>query len=221
MDEIRTLSISAVMHIARGESTDAIMARLEVLSGETSAPFATAAMHSLRSDRAWIAGDYALAFDEAMVAAADEQIAMFYYFDAVRAAICGRDLDRARDVARRMEEHPDTGIAVAADRSGAHAAVAALEGRHDEAIAGFRAAMAAHRSIGFDLWLARTALNFVTVMDIDDPSIREAAAEARAIFERVRARAYLERLDAALARHAGDRPSPVDAASATASATRG
>ena len=62
----------------------------------------------------------------------------------------------------------------------AHAAVAALEGRHEDAIAGYRAAMAAYRSIGAELWIARTALNFVTVMDVDHPAIREAAAEARA-----------------------------------------
>ena len=203
LDEIRTISLSAVMHIARGESTDAIMARLEVLSGEISAPYATSAVHSLRSDRAWLAGDYPLAYDEAMVAAQDEQISMFYYFDALRAAIWERDLARAREVTRKMDEHPDTGAGVSADRSAGHAAVAALEGRHEDAIAGYRAAMAAYRSIGAELWIARTVLNFATVMDVDHPAVREAAAEARPIFERVRARAYLERLDAALARTAG------------------
>ena len=155
------------------------------------------------------------------MAAADDQIAMFYYFDAVRAAIWGHDLAQAREVARRMDEHPETGVAAAADRSGAHAAVAALEGRHEEASAGFRAAMAAHRSLGSDLWTARTALNFVAAMEVDDLAIREAAAEARPIFERVRARAYLEHLDAALARLAGAGSSTDVAATTAVSATRG
>ena len=167
------------------------------------------------------AGDYALAFDEAMVAAADEQIAMFYYFDALRAAIWGRDLMRAREVARRMDENPDTGIAVAADRVGGARRGRRARGSADEAIAGFRAAMATYRSIGSDLWLARTALNFVSLMDVDEPTVREAAAEARADL-RARPSPGVPRATRCGARPAcWRRPSPVDAATTTASATRG
>ena len=85
-----------------------------------------------------------------------------------------------------------------AARLSARAAVAALEGRTDDAISGFREALARFRSVGEGFDVATTALDFVILVGADHPATREAAAEARAIFDRGRARPYLERLDAAL-----------------------
>ena len=206
LDEVRRISISALFQVARGDSTDATLARLEVLSTQVSDPFADAAMHALRSDRALHAGDYALAGDEAILAAADDELAAYYLADAMRAAIWGGDLARAREVARRLEAIPQIGIGIAADRIAAQAAMAALEGRPGDAIAGYRDALSRHRSIGAAFDLARMALDFVILIGGDHPATREAGAEARAIFERVKARPYLERLDAATARHAPDAP---------------
>jgi hypothetical protein len=62
------------------------------------------------------------------------------------------------------------------------------------------------RSIGADLNAARLSLDFILLVGANHPATREAAAEARAIFERVKARPYLERLDAATARVATDAP---------------
>jgi class 3 adenylate cyclase/tetratricopeptide (TPR) repeat protein len=202
LDEVRRIAVSAVFLSARGEPTDAALARLEVLSTQVSDPFAVAAVHSVRSDRALHAGDYALAGDEAMLAAEDEEIAAFYLVDAMRAALWGGDPARAREAARRLEAIPQIGVGIAADRIAARAGVAALEGRVDEAITGYREALSRYRSIGAAFDLAQTALDFVIVVGGNHPATREAAAEARAIFERVRARPYLERLDAAMARHA-------------------
>jgi tetratricopeptide (TPR) repeat protein len=75
LDEARRIAISTLFLSARGESTDAALARLEVLSTQVSDPFAVAAVHSVRSDRALHTGDYALAGDEAILAAADDELA--------------------------------------------------------------------------------------------------------------------------------------------------
>jgi class 3 adenylate cyclase/tetratricopeptide (TPR) repeat protein len=206
LDEIRRIVTSTALLLARGEPTDATETRLEALATQVSAPFGLAALHFVRSDRALHAGNYALAGDEAMLAAQDEENAAFHLMQAMRAALWGGDLARAREVAQRLDADPVTGLGVAADRIAARAGIAALEGRLDEATAGYREALSMHRSIGADFNVARMALDFVILVGGDHPATREAAAEARAIFERVKARPYLERLDAATARETKDAP---------------
>jgi hypothetical protein len=104
-----------------------------------------------------------------------------------------------------LETIPQTGLDVDAARVAARAGVAALEGRVDDAIGDFRHAMAQLRSVNAEFNVARLTLDFVMLLG-DHPATREAAAEARAIFERVKARPYLERLDAATARETKDAP---------------
>ena len=60
------------------------------------------------------------------------------------------------------------------------------------------------RSIGADFLMACHELDMVVLIGASQPAVREAAAEARPIFERIKARAYLERLDGALAAPLGD-----------------
>ncbi|HSV91736.1 MAG TPA: hypothetical protein VLH81_01620, partial [Desulfobacterales bacterium] len=201
--EIRSLSTSALFVAARGESIDAIIDRLEALSTEVSDASAQSMLHGLRSARALGAGDYARSCDEAIEAAdVDEQLSDAYLAEAMRPALWGRDLPRARRVADRLDADPSTRLSTAADRIAARAGIAALEGRRDEAVAGYREALSRKRALGADWSVALTALDFVIMVGADHPAAREAAGEARTIFERVRARAYLERLDAALAARA-------------------
>ena len=205
MDEVRRIGISTVFLLARGVPVDAHLARLEVLATEISDPFATAVVHSIRSVQAFERGAYDRAVDEALLAAEDEELAAYYLADAMRATLWGHDLERARDVLRRLETIPQTGVDVDATRLAARAGVAALEGRVDDAIGDFRHAMSLLRSINAEFNLARLTLDFVMLLG-SHPATREAAAEARAIFERVKARPYLERLEAATARGAKDAP---------------
>jgi tetratricopeptide (TPR) repeat protein len=207
-DAIRWLATSGFYLAARGESTDAILADLEVLSTKVSDPYALSSIRILRSDRAFHAGDYGLACDEAVRAAEDESLAPEYLGLAMRPALWGGDLARARRVADLLDADPSTALGVAADRIAARAGIAALEGRVDDAIAGYRDARARLRAIGSDFEVARISLDFVLLVGADHPAVRDAAAEARVIFERVRARPYLDRLDAAMA----ERPPAPDGA---------
>ena len=198
LDVIRRIAVSALFLAARGESTDAAIARLGALSTEVSDPYGQSSLHYLRSDQALHAGDYALSSDEAVVASRDDSLASLYLALAMRPALWGGDLARAREVARLLEADPRTGIAVTANRIAAQAGIAALEGRREEAVAGYREALARYRDLEQDFDVARLGLDFVLLVGADHPATRDAAAEARAIFERVGARPYLERLDAAM-----------------------
>ncbi len=205
MDEIRRLGIAAFFLVARGESTDATLARLEVLSTEVSDPAGLSSVRILRSDRALHAGDFGLACDQAVSAAEDDiSTAAMFLGLAMRPALWGGDLTRARQIADRLDADPSTELGIAAYRVAARAGIAALEGRVDDAIAGFREALSRLRSEGSDFEVARISLDFVLLVGAGHPATREAAAEARAIFERVKARPYLERLDAAMAGQATD-----------------
>ncbi len=207
LDEVRRLSIDGLFLVARGEPTDEILARLEELSSQISDPYAVAATRFLRSDRAMMAGDLETAAQGGVAAAdADPQLTFLYLNLAMRPALWSRNLELARTIADRIDDHLMTGAGATADRTAARAGIAALEGRVDDAIAGYRDALARWRLLGDDLDLARHALDFVTLVGPDRPVARGAAAEARVIFERVRARPYLELLDAALAGGQGGVP---------------
>jgi hypothetical protein len=153
----------------------------------------------MRGDRAFIGGDYPEASREMLDAASDPNISDLGLVRALRVALWSRDAPNARELADRLDAHPSSSASTVASRISARAGIAALDGRHDEAIAGYRDALARFRAVNRDFDLACTALDFVLLLGPEDPSARAAAEEARAIFERVGARPYLERLEAAMA----------------------
>ena len=208
MDEVRRLSITGDFLAARGEPTDDLLQRLDGLATRISDPMAVAMARFLRSDRALMTGDYGASADDAIAAAdADLQAGDIFLALAMRPLLWARDLDRARLLLVRLETARRTDAYQAAERIAARAGVAGLEGRVEEAVAGYRDALARARAMGAGWQLAMIGLDFVTVVGADHPATRTSAAEARAIFERVRARPLLERLDALMApaAHAPDR----------------
>lgn len=118
--------------------------------------------------------------------------------NAVRAALWGRDLARARLAADRLDADPASDPGVSADRIAARAGIAALEGHTDSSVTGYRDALARQRHIDADLAVALTGLDFVLLIGADDPATREAEAESRAILERVKATFYLDELEGAI-----------------------
>jgi hypothetical protein len=198
LDELRRLWNTLNILIARGQPIDAPMARLETLSDQVSDPFALAALHALRADRALLAREFDAAVDEAFAAAAEMlSFAPANLVAAIRAAVRGGDVVRAREALERIEQDPSTGVLLDAGRAAARAGVAELEGRSDDAVSDYRDAVARFRSIGFNILAGRSALDLVTLVGGTHPAGFEAAAEARTIFERVGAKPYLDLLDAA------------------------
>jgi len=205
-EEAGILAWACFLWVARGDATDAALGRLEVAAGQLSDPSAAAQLHFLKGDRALLQGDYAEACEEMLRAADFKAQAGTYLAEAVRPALWQRDAIRARAVAERLDADPDAHSTVSrVNRAAAWAGIAALEGRRDEAIAGYRDALKRYREIGYDFQVARVALDMLILLGPDLPEAGAIADEARAVFERVGARAYLERLDAAIgdARTAG------------------
>jgi class 3 adenylate cyclase/tetratricopeptide (TPR) repeat protein len=200
LDEIRRLFNTLNILIARGQPTDAAMARLEALSVQVSDPFALAALHALRADRAMLAGEFGTAVDEGFAAAAAmSSFAPASMSAAIRAAVRDSDVARAREAQERIEADPAIGAIQDAGRAAARAGVAELEGRVDDAIAAYRDAIARFRAIGWDILVGRSALDLVRLVGGSHPAGAEAGAEARTIFDRVGAKPYLELLEAAVA----------------------
>ncbi len=134
---------------------------------------------------------------------------------AHRAAVWGRDLRRVREISERSQRVPWHGPLPEAHRRAEAAALAALEGRRAEALAAFRESRASLQ--GMERWFAaaRASLEAIILLP-DDPEVRSWADDARATFESLRARPYLDRLDEALA-SAGAPPAPAASSPATSS----
>jgi hypothetical protein len=81
-------------------------------------------------------------------------------------------------------------------RRTAEAGLAALEGRREDALSGYRLAIEAWRALDAQLDLACCAIDMATVLP-DEDATSDAVAEARTFLEGIGAVSLLERLDAA------------------------
>ncbi len=120
-----------------------------------------------------------------------------HLFLAGRVAFLRRDtaaLARLIDLHEGLRVHGD---AISVERVTLRAGLAALEGRTVEAHAGYRDALEAWRALGLDWDEALTGLDMATVLDLGQPDVAAAVARAREVFQRLRARPFLERLTTA------------------------
>jgi class 3 adenylate cyclase/tetratricopeptide (TPR) repeat protein len=77
----------------------------------------------------------------------------------------------------------------------ARAGIAAAEGRRDDAISLYRAALAGFRAYGLRFTIALTILDMATLLGPDDPAVHPLLDEARSILEELAARPLVARLD--------------------------
>ena len=104
---------------------------------------------------------------------------------------------------------PSPGGACDADLAALKAGRAALDGRRDEALAGYRLALGTYRELGLRFDIARTGLDMAALIGPSEPAVRVAAAEARAILIELAATPLLARLDRLVAWPGGQvEPSP-------------
>ena len=199
-DEARWINTTVLMRMSRGLPVDELLSRLDEIAAEISDPSVSADALSHLGYLALIAGDYAGAVRHNLAAAdLGSQVTFIYLSFAVRAHLLARDVEGARlTVARHREQahrnEIDDALAI-----GAQAGMAALEGHIDEAIAGYREAIHQLEAIHVDWLAALLGFEVVSLIGGDHPASREAAARSRAIFERVGARPWLEKLDALMA----------------------
>jgi tetratricopeptide (TPR) repeat protein len=132
-------------------------------------------------------------------------VAPVSYLNAARAALWLKDADRAREVLRRLRETTH-GPAIAASGTTIEAGLSALAGERDQALTGYRAALEAWRDLGLPVDAALTAIDMATLLGPGIPAVDEAAAEARDTFGRLRAAAFLRRLEDAMGWSVGRGP---------------
>lgn len=219
-DEARWIATTATMLIARAQPVEDLLRRLETIAGEVSDPGAAADVLNLQGAKKLISGDSVRAA-ELYLAAADlgSQVSHIYLSFAVRALIWSRDVEGARIAAARHRQIAPGFVLDAAIGMAADAGIAALEGRLDDGIQGYREALAQLASIHVEWLVAVIGYEFVRVVGADHPATKEAAARSREIFERIRARPWLEMLEAAIA--AGRPAAPPNGRRAAVSAGAG
>jgi hypothetical protein len=114
-------------------------------------------------------------------------------------ALLARDPTLARLAFDRMVATGAHGRAIDLDKAAIRAGLAALDGSTQEAIAGFRTAIAGWRDLGLPWDEALTSILFVRLVGTGSPEARAAADAARTILEGLGARRVLDILDASLA----------------------
>ncbi|HEX7473977.1 MAG TPA: adenylate/guanylate cyclase domain-containing protein [Candidatus Limnocylindrales bacterium] len=137
-------------------------------------------------------------------------------FWAGRAALHVGDVATAERVMAMIEASP--GGAADADVAALRAGIAARQGRIDDALAGYRAALATYRDMGLRFDLAMAGLDMAALVGPEVPAVRAAAAESRAILMELGARPVIARLDRLVPAHGSGSGGPPAASEPVASA---
>jgi len=180
----------------RGELDDAaaadLMARIDALDDMDVA----AAVEDLRGSIALSEGRFVDAA-RAWVANAERSDlnAPYALPKAGVAAVLGRDAAIAQDVLGRLAAVGGRGRALETDAMTIRAGIAALDGRTDEAMAGFRLAWSRFGDLGLVWDQALLALAAATTIGPEDPDVAGWLGEAQTVFERLRATPLLAMAD--------------------------
>ncbi len=200
------LGTRAVVAAYRGTPEEAARLREaeEAAFPEVTRPDFLAGRHVEKALILSLADDLAGAYDEAMTGAGlaptlDAPVI------AMRCALWMGDVDRARQARRLVVAALDRGRAVDAIRHGLEAGLAALEGRREEAVAGYRAAASTLRALDESLELALCQVDRITMLGSEDLEARAAADEAREILVGIDCPPLLDRLAIGLERSTRDR----------------
>jgi class 3 adenylate cyclase/tetratricopeptide (TPR) repeat protein len=200
-DSMLILNNFLLLHASRGESIEDGIAEMERIgkgmSGAqwhlfVSDPIANAGLSSGDLERAKTAFS--------AVGEEDASQASEYFYRATRAALWGRDLKEAERLGGLSLNAGGYGPVVDARRSTIRAGLAALGGNSAEALRFYRDALRDWQSSGAVWDEALTGIDMAELLDSSEPDISEVVASTRSILERLRAKPYIERLDAAVAR---------------------
>jgi hypothetical protein len=117
------------------------------------------------------------------------------YADAASASVLERDVEGAQAGLAGLEATGSHGLVIKLEMQRTRAAIAALEGRSDEASASFLAVLEEYRRLDLPYLMAMTDLGMCAVLDPERPEVAAAADEARQILGKLRSTAWLERLE--------------------------
>jgi class 3 adenylate cyclase/tetratricopeptide (TPR) repeat protein len=193
-DRVNLLGTGVDYWFARGRVPTEDVAEYRRLAGLVSDPGAAATTIGIEGQEAWLRGDLRAAA-EAFLRAGEvpSQSVVKYLFWAARLALWCGDVDLARRAAEALETDRSAGRMTRGPRLAVRAIVDALEGRQAAALDGFRRAIDEVRAAHADFVDAGIILDARIALP-EEPAIVPWLDEARAVFERIGARLYLDRL---------------------------
>ncbi len=199
--EQHLLFYTASLRSARNSNFEELHARIAELTALLPDPHVQRELALVEAMGELINGDEASASDRIFDAAQHiATVKSLYLSWAGSAAIWARDAGRLRAITDAYEAVTDRTTARRDDLAEFHAALAGFDGRTEEAMAGYRTAIAGRRSLGVEFIAAWMALNQVIVLGPVNETVREEAAKARELFDRLRAETFADRLDEAMRR---------------------
>jgi class 3 adenylate cyclase/tetratricopeptide (TPR) repeat protein len=193
-------SNTIIIHANRGDDVEASLAELDRLvksAGEIELEAAAADAHA---NRALAMGDYKRAAENwRLIARIDPQQVSWGHYQAARCELWEGHIDALRADLEATTASGIHGPTHEARLLTMRAGVAVLEGREEEALHLYQASLDAWRAMGLVWDEALTGLDMVFALDPTLPEIRTVAESTSAILTRLRARPFLERLEAAMA----------------------
>ena len=198
-DRERLRILLGLFQLSRGEKFNEVVEDVRNLVGDSTDPEDLFTLYMAEGHSALLSGDLDTAFEATMKAvdlkSQNPEIPMVV---ASRSAIWARNVDRVRRVDRLIASLPTTGAQTQVYRAQSAAALAALEGRTGEAVAGFRDVDSRMREMEQFFDAAACAIDAAVLLP-DDPEIRARVEKSRPLLVELRAKPYLQRLDIALA----------------------
>jgi hypothetical protein len=213
-DRMQILNNTIIIRAALGRDVSEQMAELEKSSADMSGPLWRAFIADPAANQALALGDLHRAHEQyKLIYESDTGQTPEYSYRAALVSIWARDLAKAQELRAVFEATGGAGAIVDARRAALRAGIAALEGRSAEALALYREALRSWRIPGAVWDEALTGISMAMLLDPAEPEVAAAIDSTRAILERLGAKPYLERLDAAVARQTdGARSAPAGAA---------
>ncbi len=201
LDRLALLSNALIIRASRGEPVDDGLTELDGLHLDADDMQMLAMILDARASTA-LAEDHLADARSIWLTAADAVLAFApaSIYQGARGALWAGDLEVLRADLARLDATGVHGSVVEVRRTTLRAGVAALESRTSDALALYRDALRGWRELGIVWDEVLTSIDMAAVLDPSEPEVREAAGLARETLVRLRARPFLERLDACLAR---------------------
>jgi class 3 adenylate cyclase/tetratricopeptide (TPR) repeat protein len=198
-DRARALLTKSLLLARRGEDLDQLVAVCAAAAEGIHDGQITGALDFVRSEVAIAQGRLAEAHAASVRALDDwKDSAPFVLQRALHAAAISRRLADAQQIKRILDEYPSGTPTAVAARTWAAAVVDGIDGRQQESLRGLRSAFETFRAIGLGFDAATVVVSALRLWP-GEAEVAGWAPQARAIFEGVGARPYLEMLDQALA----------------------
>jgi class 3 adenylate cyclase/tetratricopeptide (TPR) repeat protein len=200
-DAMLLMNNTLIIRASRGESVDEGLRQMEHLDATMSDASVQMFLSDPQGNAAMAKGDLDAAAQAFRgLAESDSMLGAEYLYRTARLMLWLRDVERARVDVAAVRAAGGFGPMIAARIATLNAGVAALEGKPSEALGLYRDALKGWRATHAVWDEALTGIDMAELLDPLEPEVAEAIRSTREILERLGARPYLTRLEAAAGR---------------------